>query len=295
MRAAKADGVDAEAVAYVTASGLQVRRLEPAIGAVVGGVDLTKLLSGDVAEDIRQALWAHGVIFFEDQPIDYEGHLRLTRLFGEPIRDSGHADRPEVAVFKTDSRSPGDVAGNWHTDGTYAAAPPIASILRAVKAAELGGDTWYASATAAYDGLPQEVKDQIAPLRCRASIAYATRLTSDHARAAEMAALYPPVEHPVVRAHPVTGRPCLYVNESHTYEIVGMENEEGQALLAYLIRQFTRPEYQVGWSWRDNSIAIWDNAAVQHYAVPGHVGFRHMERTKAAGAPTVGVSEAAAA
>jgi taurine dioxygenase len=285
-----------EAVTYDMPSGLKVRRLQPTIGALLSNVDLAKPLSSAMGEDIRQALWAHGVIFFRDQPVDYDAQFRLTALFGEPVNEvTGSPEQPALAAFKADSGAKGDASGHWHSDGTWAEIPPIVSVLRAVKAADLGGDTWFSSATAAYEGLPDEVKARIAPLRALSSVAHGTRLSNDNEKVALLRAAYPPIDQPVVRIHPATGKPALYVNENHTTAIVGMENEEGQALLDYLTRQFTRPEYQVAWQWEDDSIAVWDNAGVQHYAVPGHIGFRHVERMKATGTRPIGITEAGAA
>jgi taurine dioxygenase len=267
------------------------------IGAEILGADLRNPISPDVAEDIRQALWANGVVFFRDQPIDYDGHLRLAQVFGEPEPEVGQdPERPPLLVMRVQTGERAGASGHWHSDGTWSKLPSLVSILRAVKAPLLGGDTWFSSAIAAYRNLPDDIKTRIAPLRARASVAYGMRHVTTEEEKKKVDAVreaFPPVDHPVVRLHPVTGVPAIYVNENHTCDIVGMENDEGMTLLNYLTSQFRRPEYQVAWQWRDDSIAIWDNAAVQHYAVPGQLGFRHVERIRVWGTPPVGITERA--
>jgi len=284
-------------ITYSTPSGLTVRRLHPLIGAEIVGADLRNPISPAVAEDIQQALWAHGVVFLRNQKIDYEGHLRLAEVFGEPEPEVGQdPTRPPLLVMRVETGERAGAAGHWHSDGTWSKIPSAISILRAVKAAQLGGDTWFSSATAAYQNLPEDIKTRIAPLRARASVAYGMRHVTTEEEKKKVDAVreaFPPVDHPIVRIHPITGVPALYVNENHTCDIVGMENEEGAKLLDYLTSQFRRPEYQLPWQWQDDSIAIWDNAAVQHYAVPGQIGFRHVERIRVVGTTPFGITERA--
>ena len=227
------------------------------------------------------------MIFFRDQPTGYEGHVKLAGLFGELMTEVGHdPERPALLVMKAEGGKKGDAAGQWHSDGTWAKEPPLVSVLRCVVASPLGSDTCFSSAAAAYKALPEDVRKRIAPLYARASIVHGTRIVSatvDRERLEAALKAYPPVNHPIVRTHPITGIPTLYVNENHTEAIVGLESEEGQRLLSYLTYQFTRLEYQVAWKWTNNAFAVWDNAAVQHYAVPDQTGFRHVERIRVKG------------
>jgi alpha-ketoglutarate-dependent taurine dioxygenase len=274
-----------DAVSYRTPGGLSVTRLEPRIGARIDGADLCRDLPPAVAADIRDALLAHGVIFFRDQPIDYPHHLALAKVFGDPLKEGFDPDRPEIMSLESSPESRNQAAGFWHSDGTFLPVAPSVSVLHAVKAAPLGGDTCFSSAVAAYEGLPEEVKQRIAPLRALGSLAYVfSRLGTPGYREPP-----PPAAHPVVRVHPETGRPALYVNEQHTAGIVGMDDAEGAALLHFLTDEIKRPEYQVRWTWTDHAIAIWDNRAVQHYAVPDEAGYRHVERITVAGTPSVGL------
>ncbi|HXC38348.1 MAG TPA: TauD/TfdA family dioxygenase [Burkholderiales bacterium] len=282
-------------VAYSTPSGLRVVRLQPAIGAEIFGANLCALSAG-AAADIYRALLAHGVVFFRNQPLDYHSHLALARMLGTPIEQDPGSPQPELVALKSDRGAPSGAMGQWHTDGSWMGVPPAITILHAVAVPPLGGDTCFASMTAAYDGLPEETKQRIAPLRARASVAYAI-LKSKYASknipplAEDYMKRYPPVDHPVVRVHPETGARALYVNEDHTSNIVGLPEEESRELMRELLNQFRCPEYQMRWHWEKDSVTIWDNRAVQHYAVPDQIGFRHVERIELAGTPPMGVQE----
>jgi taurine dioxygenase len=285
---------------YQTQSGLTVKRLQPEIGAEIAGTDLCGAIPEDVARDVRQVLLDHGVIFFRRQPISYEQHLALARVFGEPHVEGFLPDRPEIMPLVSDAVNTNPAGGHWHSDGTYYDIAPAVSILHALKASPLGGDTCFASAAAVYTDLPEKLKAQIAPLRARASMShirkvkglgddsanYIGRTGDDVTRGW--------AEHPVVRVHPETGKPVLYVNEVHTQEIVGLDPEEGAALLQSLTDRFLRAEYQMRWSWRDHDITVWDNRQVQHYAVANEAGPRHVERIMVVGTPSVGLNDALA-
>src|SRR5262249_4187708 len=150
----------------------------------------------------------------------------------------------------------------------YQACPPSVSILRAIKAPRLGGDTCFSSAVAAYAGLSDEMKRRIETLRYNTDILYATRRSglSTRERYAELRLKYTPCTHPVVRVHPDTGDKTLFVNEAYTMGIAGMEGDADEAaLIRELCDEFRKPEYQVRWKWTPGAIAMWDNRAVQHY------------------------------
>ena len=283
-------------VRYRTESGMEVRRLQPTIGAEIAGVDLTRPIGPATVKDIRQALLDHGVIFFRDQPISYENHVALGRVFGEPAMENILPDQPELMVLKSDAANTNPAGGHWHSDGTYLEIAHAISVLRCVQAAPLGGDTLFADARAAYAGLPEPVKTRIAPLRARASMTHIRKVKdleapNDYTASTAFKDLPDFAEHPVVRVHPDTGQPVLFVNECHTIGILELEEAESDELLGYLAGQFRRPEYQMRWSWRDHDIAVWDNRAVQHYACKNESGPRHVERLVIAGTPYISMSD----
>lgn len=293
-----ADGADFDPrVTYRTAAGLTVHRLEPAIGGQIEGIDLTKPFSDEHAADIRQALLDHGVIFFRDQPLSYEQHVALAAVFGEVWVEAVLPDKPCVLPLQSDHGSFNPAGGHWHSDGTYLPIPPAVSVLRCHKAAPLGGDTLFSSATKVWENLPADVQDRVAPLWAKSSMAHIRKVKKldnydpDFYSKEEGPQIPDWAEHPVVRVHPETGRPYLYVNEVHFFEIIGLPKDEGDALMRELVEHFHKPEYQVRWRWTDHAIAIWDNRAVQHYAAQDEAGPRYVERIMVHGLPSESLAQ----
>lgn len=261
------------------ASGaVRVRQLQPAIGAEILGLDLREKLTEDHKQLLREALLAHGVIFIPRQEIGEAEFLALGEVFGTL---GGDEPGELLGTLKSAGGAKDQSANVWHSDGCYLQHPPPATLLRALQASPLGGDTCFSSAVAAYEGLPEDLKARIRPLRYRSSFAFIIsrymRFTSP-TKQTEKADRLGVVEQPVVRVHPETGALVLYVNDSQTMDIVGLDPEEGAALLRRLTDEIKRPEYQMRWKWSDGDIAIWDNRAVQHYGVPDQVGDRIMQR-----------------
>jgi taurine dioxygenase len=173
--------------------------------------------------------------------------------------------------------------------------PPKAAILRGIKIPPLGGDTMWACARSAYQGLDQKTREQIEHLEAEHDMMYALGryLKSDEERA-KITELYPRTRHPIVRVHPDTGERMLFVNASFTTGIPDLPAEEGRALLQRLFAQFRRPEYQVRFSWTPDALAFWDERATQHYAVQGFEGAeeRYLERVTIVGDAPFGVERA---
>lgn len=258
--------------------GIVITPSTPTIGAEIGGIDLDRALSDVDAEIIRQAWLTRKVIFFRDQDIGYESHLRLGRLFGEleghPVIP--HVDGyPEVLIIRGvegvkltgESLVPFKAFNKWHTDVTFRERPSIASILRARLLPALGGDTIWADTAAAYEGLPIAVKERIENLDAEHDIvrSFGGRVTEE--KRAQLARDFPPVRHPVVRTHPETGEKILYVNYTFTTRILGISEADSDQLLRLMFDRIKVPEYQVRFRWTANAIGIWDNRSTQHYAV----------------------------
>lgn len=281
---------------YRTANGLGIYRLQPAIGAVVSGIDLARPISDPVAEDLRNALYAHGVIFLRGQGhIAFDEHLDFARIFGEPVDDGPDPARPMITPVRSKAGSREGTASVWHTDGCYLSVPPAVSVLRAIEPCSFGGDTCYASAVAAYDGLPGELKREIETLRFRSSLAERMPKNNDTFGTAEkweeLRAKYPPVRQPVVSVHPATGARALYANLAWSSDIDGLSSEAGQALIRRLSEEYARPEYQVRWQWEPGALAIWDNRLVMHYGVPDQTTDRYLERISVKQGPIIGVAD----
>ena len=265
---------------------LQIERLTPNIGAEVTGVDLSAPLSQSTLDEIYAALIEHLVIFFRDQQISPQNHLDLARSFGEPEPPHPiypHVDGFEnVMILENDADNPPDTDG-WHTDVTYKDDPPFASILWAKKVPACGGDTMWSSLYAAYDALPEGMKRDLdgmaavhdmGDFRNNFTVGETTgeRLTAAHQR-------FGSAIHPIVRTHPVTGRKFLFINESFTTHVIGLHASDSRNLLTYLFAHMNQPEFQARFSWRDNSVAMWDNRCTMHYALADYMPhYRCMHR-----------------
>jgi len=262
-----------------------VSPVAPTIGAEVGGVDLSQPLDDETFAEVRRCLLEWKVIFFRDQQVTSEQQLAFARRWGDleehPFIPAGDTD--EVARFEKNDRV-GGYENIWHTDVTWRERPAMAAILRAVEVPRVGGDTLFADMAAAYDNLPADVQERIDGMRAEHDFmpSFGYFLGPDERDA--FRARFPIVEHPVVRAHPESGRKTLFVNGVFTTRIVGLSDAESASLLEFLARQATFPEYQCRWRWRAGDIAMWDNRAVQHYAASDYFPARRvMERVAIVG------------
>ena len=278
---------------------LSIERLTKAIGAEVSGVDLAKDLDEATVAAIRRALLDHQVLVFREQDLTPESHIAFARHFGEikhpPVR-TAHGGPPEINVI--DQTSPrGEGADNWHADNTYTRTPPMGSLLRVLELPSVGGDTAFASMTAAYEALSEPIQTLCRELTAVHDVtrSLTKAIANGHsiANLAEMQAALPPVEHPVVIAHPETGAPALFVNVNSTTRLVGLGERENETLLHFLFEHVKSPEFQVRVKWDTRTLVFLDNRCTQHYAVPDYDERRVLHRVAiegtplaAAGAPT---------
>ncbi len=265
-------------------SELTLRPLTPVVGAEVSGLDLRCPLDEREADQLQSALLTYGVLFLRGQDITPAQQLAFARQMGEisiPPIQPHHDAYPEMLVL--DQVSPvGEGADEWHSDNSFMQEPPLGSILKAVQLPSCGGDTCFASMYAAYEALSEPIRQLVDGLSAIHDItkpmqrAIAAGLLS--ADLAEVQKKNPPVVHPVVRTHPVTGKKGLYVNGNSTSEIVGLSARENELLLRFLIDHVRDPAFQCRFTWDLGSIAFWDNRAVQHYAVADYRERRVMHR-----------------
>lgn len=251
----------------MTFDTIGVTPLSPHVGAEITGIDLREPLTNRQVEEVHEALLRHLVIFFRDQPIDFDDQTRLAQYFGElhvHVGGGGTASgtvegHPAIRRQHFDAKSKRVSGGVWHTDQSCAALPPMGSILHQhVVPPAGGGDTLFASMYAAYDALSPRMQ------------AYLEGLTATHdgARVFDKSSTeYPTAAHPVIARHPDTGRKLIYVNEGFTAHINELPKEESAAVLAFLYEHCARPEFQLRFRWREHSIAFWDNRASQHMAI----------------------------
>lgn len=248
----------------------------PTIGAVIHGLDLSQPLDDLTRKELQDALAQHEVIFFQDQQLTPAQQVEFTRIFGHVNEVKAFFPRvqgqPEIEIVESTAERP-SAANNWHADITWRDNPPVGTSLYAQVIPSAGGDTIWSSLTAAYDALPAEFKAYLETLTAVHTweisrwTEYLLGKDASGQQLAEARAKYPPVEHPVVRVHPITGKKILYVNPTFTSHIKGVSRAQSDALLAQLFALVKVPEYQARWRWHTNSLAVWDNRSTQHYAV----------------------------
>ncbi len=263
---------------------LAVTPLTPTIGAVISGLDLRDDHADAVIGDIRAALLDHKVLFFEDQDLTPVQQRDFAARFGalhtHPLYP-GEESVPEIMILDNHQQNPTD-NDHWHTDVTFLERPALGAILHARVLPASGGDTLWASMTAAYEALSPAMKTFVESLSAVHDLAYAFSADGIVAQAAgreryeKAKAENPPVVHPVVRTHPETGRNGLFVNSGFTRRIKGLRHEESRALLDFLFRHIQKPEFCVRWRWREGAVAFWDNRCTQHYAVNDYLPDRRV-------------------
>jgi taurine dioxygenase len=266
---------------------LEVHPIAGALGAELHGVDLSQELDDATVVAIRQALLDHCVVFFRDQSMDALQQKTLARRFGDIFIHPnyyGVVPDPEILEIR---REPGDtrvVGEEWHTDTTMMAEPPMGAILYAIEAPPYGGDTLFANQYLAYETLSAGMKKLLSGLRAvhsdrkvagpraGANVGRTTKAREDDAWRETVHV------HPVVRIHPETARPLLYVNASYTVGFEGMTEAESRPLLDYLLEHGHRPEFTCRFRWATGSVAFWDNRCVKHLAVNDAGPFRRLMR-----------------
>ncbi len=261
-----------------------------ALGAEIGGIDLSTDLDEDTVSELREALMAHLVLFFRDQDISPLQHLTFARRFGDlieyPLVD-GLDDYPEIVPVTKLEHETVNFGGIWHSDTAYLENPPMGAILCARELPPVGGDTLFANMYMAYDSLSDGMKRLLSGLVAINSSAKPDALLTRKERIMtkpdeEAEPLVS--EHPVVRTHPETGRKILYVNSGHTTGFKGMTHEESAPILDFLFAHQTRPEFTCRFHWRPGSVAFWDNRATQHNPVNDYDGYKRvMHRVTIAG------------
>ncbi len=252
--------------------GIEIRPVSPVLGAEVRGIDLASGVSDEQFAQLHQAFLDHGVIFFKEQsPLEPGQQVGFARRFG-PLHQhpAAPAEGDEGAVFVIHAHRDSPVAnGNgWHTDVSCDERPPMATMLQIhTLPAGGGGDTMFASMEAAYATLPAERRTVLQRLTALHESEHVYRGRYADRGVDDDGTEYPSATHPLVRTHPETRRPSIYVNRSFTTRIHGLDDDEGAELLRRLFRHVERPEFQIRFRWEQNDIALWDNRCLQHFAI----------------------------
>ena len=269
---------------------MQTTKLTGKMGAQVTGVDLAQPISDDLAEELRHALRAHQMIVFRGQTLSLANQKRVTACFGPlmelpyvaPVADDPHV----IAVLKeADEVNVGVFGGDWHSDFSFLANPPAGSVLNAVDLPAVGGDTLWASQTAAYDSLPEDLKSVVTGrMAIHLGAPYGVKhAPPEGARAGDSIKMTrgdPQADieqlHPAVVTDPISGARALFVNPIYTTRLEGMSVEQSAPILAALFKHATRPDISCRLKWGVGDLAIWDNRMALHYATNDYDGARRL-------------------
>ena len=256
-------------------ANIEVRPVTPTIGAEIHGVYLGQELGNQTFQEIHDALMEHQVLFFRDQKLDLDQHKAFGKQFGQLAihpASPGPDGHPEIVLVHADGETNRDMgrtwqASHWHTDVSCVEEPPMGSVLHMQTVPPFGGDTLFASMSAAYDALSDRMKTYLDGLTATHDGERVWRGRYSAQGIDDTGKDYPRAVHPVVRTHPVTGCKGLFVNAVFTTQINEVPKDEGDEILAFLYKHCTQPAFQVRFQWEPNSIAFWDNRCVQHLAV----------------------------
>ena len=270
---------------------MQIKKAAGALGAYIDGISLVDAIeSQDAFSAIHQALLEHEVLFLRDQEMTAQQYQAFARGFGEV---EGHPayqtveDAGDVQILESTAQNPTKIEF-WHTDMTFRPRPPAITLLHGQIIPAYGGDTLWASISAAYDALSTPVKTLLDSLEAvhdfRHGFQESLAEPGGAQRLAPAIEANPPVTHSLIVTHPETGKRVIYVNALFTTHIVGLSASESRALLEFLYRHIVTEEFTVRLNWAPKTVAIWDNRSTQHKPVndffPQH---RKMHRVTIAG------------
>lgn len=252
---------------------MNVKRVAGAIGAELQAINLADGIDGDLAATLRALLNEHEVLFLRDQAISAADQKALAEVFG-PLQTHpayGTVEGfPEVMILESTRDNPSKIEV-WHSDMTFRQHPPSVTVLRGITIPEVGGDTLFASMTAAYEGLSPGMQSYLEGLTAVHDFSHGFRESlaepGGRERLADAVAANPPVRHPVVQTHPETGKKVLFVNALFTTHIDGLPPLESAEVLQFLWRHATLPEFTCRFSWAPDSLVLWDNRSTQHKPV----------------------------
>jgi taurine dioxygenase len=265
-------------------STITVRKLHPLIGAAVTGIDLRQPMDQATYDAVHGAWMEHLVLVFPDQPITDEEHVAFTRYFGEPeifhqsiiksrrmreifrvsnVDDDGVLMTPDNPTVKQVS-----LAQLWHTDSSYRTEPCMGSLLHGVEISRTGGITQFTNMYAVYDELPERLKAAVENRKAVHDFTNLHRLRELRPMTQAEKDAVPPIWHPMVRRHPVTGRKSLFISPIYNNAVEGMNDAEAAALINELTAFAEQPRFVYGHQWEPHDIVMWDNRCTMHAVTP---------------------------
>jgi alpha-ketoglutarate-dependent taurine dioxygenase len=264
-------------LADLSQAALEVRQLSPTFGVEVFDVDLAKAMADASFERVYEAFLAHQLLLFRDQRLEPGDQVTFARRFGSVqvhVMNQYHADGyPEIyylsnlgADGRPSGKHPDRGTVHWHTDGSWARRTGQATLLYAVEVPDAGGETRFASMYDAYDALDEGMKQRLASLRAVHNLDFSrTRRHGEEPMSEEQKKARPPVDHPIVRTHPETGRKCIFLGD-HAWHVQDMPFEAGRRLIEDLNARVIDSERVYTHRWRRGDLVVWDNRCMLHKA-----------------------------
>jgi len=254
------------------------------VGVEIQGVDLSKKVPDDLFNEIRDAFIENGLIFFRDQNLAPEEHIRFAEQWGKININRFFAKvdgYDQIAEVRKEPDQKGNIGGEWHTDHSYDQIPALGSILLAKETPRSGGDTLFASMYKAYESLSNGMKETLGGLNAIHSSRHVfgedsgySKLSKGRIRNPELATQ--DAIHPVIITHPESKKKALYVNRAFTLRFDGWTTEESKPLLNYLYDHAANEENITRFQWSPGSIAFWDNRCTWHNALNDYHGERRL-------------------
>jgi len=278
----------------------------PALGAEIRGVDMRRPLDAPTRQEILDAWMKHLVVVFPDQPITDQEHVAFTRQFGEPeifhqtslhlrsdrvreiflvsnVDEDGRLMQPSEPSQKQLSSS-----RQWHTDSSYRPQPSVGSLLHGIEISRTGGITQFINMYTVYDDLPESLRRQVEGRKARHDFSMLSRVVGSPPPTEQEKAAMPPVWHPMVRRHPVTGRKSLYISSIYNDAVEGMEDGAARRLIEELDAFAAQPKYMYRHVWEPHDVLMWDNRCTVHAVTPHDPNERRvMHRTTIVGSEPV--------
>lgn len=277
---------------------MQTKKLSPTLGVEISNVDVTQC-TDEQFNTLRQ-LWneAGGLAVIRDQHLTPQSQTDFSRRFGPLFGEDDQfqdtvlpylmPDFPTIYRVSNKKTSDGEALGRaragsyWHSDVSFRERPAMASLLYAIEIPGVGGDTQFASQTAAYNALSPAMQKMLAPLNAVHDFRVAARSSGSYSQADINNSDFDGTNsylHPLVITHPETGQPALFINPGFTSHIDGFESSESAALLGFLYKHIVQAEFIYRHPWQSNDLVIWDNRSTMHYAIQDYNEDRYLHRS----------------
>jgi taurine dioxygenase len=263
---------------------------------------MRQALDAATAQAVSDAWMKHLVLVFPDQHISDAEHVAFTRRFGEPeifhqtslhlrsdrVREiflvSNVDEQDRLMTPSEPSQKQLSSSRQWHTDSSYRPMPSVGSLLHGIEISRTGGITQFINMYMVYDDLPESLRRQVEGRKARHDFSMLSRVVGSPPPTAEEQAAMPPVWHPMVRRHPVTGRKSLYISSIYNDAIEGLDDGPARALIEELTEFSAQPKYMYRHEWEPHDVVMWDNRCTVHAVTPHDPGERRvMHRTTIVG------------